>query len=149
MLNYGNAYKLADQAGINRLTNLYRSKISVFGGTGAAIAGAATSALLGVSPGNTSIPGSDLLLQAYYGGTDTYGGQVSIIPRTTFSTNKAKSFGGQGATRLARLLSGGEGQSVITFDQDVLGTLTTDSSPNTFIYGPRCCSQLTRTLDKL
>ena len=135
-LNYGNAYKVADQAGINRLTNLYRSKISVFGGTGAAIAGAATSVLLGVSPGNTSIPGSDLLLQAYYGGTDTYGGQVSIIPRTTFSTNKAKSFGGQGATRLARLLSGGEGQSVITFDQDVLGTLTTDSSPNTFIYGP-------------
>ena len=134
-LNYGNAYKVADQAGINRLTNLYRSKISVFGGTGASIAGAATSVLLGVSPGNTSIPGSDLLLQAYYGGTDTYGGQVSIIPRTTFSTNKAKSFGGQGTTRLARLLSGGEGQSVITFDQDVLGTLTTDSSPNTFIYG--------------
>ena len=153
-LNYGNAYKVADQAGINRLTNLYRSKISVFGSTGAAIAGAATSALLGVSPGNTSIPGSDLLLQAYYGGTDTYGGQVSIIPRTTFSTNKAKSFGGQGATRLARLLSGGEGQSVITFDQDVLGNLSLNNtsnltplqildrnissilSPTTFIYGP-------------
>jgi hypothetical protein len=153
-LNYGNAYKVADQAGINRLTNLYRSKISVFGGTGAAIAGAATSVLLGVSPGNTSIPGSDLLLQAYYGGTDTYGGQVSIIPRTTFSTNKAKSFGGQGATRLARLLSGGEGQSVITFDQDVLGNLSLNNtsnltplqildqnissilSPTTFIYGP-------------
>lgn len=136
-LNYGNAYKVADQAGINRLTNLYRSKISVFGSTGAAIAGAATSVLLGVSPGNTSIPGSDLLLQAYYGGTDTYGGQVSIIPRTTFSTNKAKSFGGKGATRLARLLSGGEGQKVITFDQDVLGNLTTDNSEtSTFIYGP-------------
>jgi len=136
-LNYGNAYKVADQAGINRLTNLYRSKISVFGGTGAAIAGAATSVLLGVSPGNTSIPGSDLLLQAYYGGTDTYGGQVSIIPRTTFSTNKAKSFGGQGATRLARLLNGGTGQNVITFDQDVLGNLTTDNSETiTFIYGP-------------
>ena len=135
-LNYGNAYKVADQAGINRLTNLYRSKISVFGGTGAAIAGAATSVLLGVSPGNTSIPGSDLLLQAYYGGTDTYGGQVSIIPRTTFSTNKAKSFGGRGTTRLARLLSGGEGQKVITFDQDVLGTLTTDNfESSTFIYG--------------
>jgi hypothetical protein len=135
--NYGNAYKVADQAGINRLTNLYRSKISVFGGTGAAIAGAATSVLLGVSPGNTSIPGSDLLLQAYYGGTDTYGGQVSIIPRTTFSTNKAKSFGGQGATRLARLLNGGTGQNVITFDQDVLGNLTTDNSETiTFIYGP-------------
>jgi len=135
-LNYGNAYKVADQAGINRLTNLYRSKISVFGGTGAAIAGAATSVLLGVSPGNTSIPGSDLLLQAYYGGTDTYGGQVSIIPRTTFSTNKAKSFGGQGTTRLARLLSGGEGQKIITFDQDVLGNLTTDNfETSTFIYG--------------
>ena len=26
--NYGNAYKLADQAGVNRLTNLYRTKIS-------------------------------------------------------------------------------------------------------------------------
>jgi hypothetical protein len=153
-LNYGNAYKVADQAGINRLTNLYRSKISVFGGTGAAIAGAATSVLLGVSPGNTSIPGSDLLLQAYYGGTDTYGGQVSIIPRTTFSTNKAKSFGGRGTTRLARLLSGGEGQKVITFDQDVLGNLSLNNtsnltplqildrnissilSPTTFIYGP-------------
>ena len=136
-LNYGNAYKVADQAGINRLTNLYRSKISVFGGTGAAIAGAATSVLLGVSPGNTSIPGSDLLLQTYYGGTDTYGGQVSIIPRTTFSTNKAKSFGGQGTTRLARLLNGGTGQNVITFDQDILGNLTTDNSAtSTFIYGP-------------
>ena len=135
-LNYGNAYKVADQAGVNRLTNLYRSKVSVFGSTGAAIAGAATSILLGVSPGNTSIPGSDLLLQAYYGGTDTYGGQVSIIPRTTFSTNKAKSFSGQGTTRLARLLSGDDGQKVITFDQDVLGILTTNSGPNTFIYGP-------------
>ena len=145
-LNYGNAYKVADQAGINRLTNLYRSKISVFGGTGAAIAGAATSVLLGVSPGNTSIPGSDLLLQAYYGGTDTYGGQVSIIPRTTFSTNKAKSFGGQGTTRLARLLSRGEGQKIITFDQDVLGNLSLNNTsnltslqilyPTTFIYGP-------------
>jgi hypothetical protein len=153
-LNYGNAYKVADQAGINRLTNLYRSKVSVFGSTGAAIAGAATSVLLGVSPGNTSIPGSDLLLQAYYGGTDTYGGQVSIIPRTTFSTNKAKSFGGQGTTRLARLLSGGTGQNVITFDQDVLGNLSLNNtsnltplqildrnissilSPTTFIYGP-------------
>jgi len=135
-LNYGNAYKVADQAGINRLTNLYRSKISVFGSTGAAIVGAATSVLLGVSPGNTSIPGSDLLLQAYYGGTDTYGGQVSIIPRTTFSTNKAKSFGGRGTTRLARLLSGGTGQNVITFDQDVLGNLTTDNfETSTFIYG--------------
>ena len=129
-LNYGNAYKVADQAGINRLTNLYRSKISVFGGTGAAIAGAATSVLLGVSPGNTSIPGSDLLLQAYYGGTDTYGGQVSIIPRTTFSTNKAKSFGGQGTTRLARLLSRGEGQKIITFDQDVLGNLSLNNTSN-------------------
>ena len=135
-LNYGNAYKVADQAGINRLTNLYRSKVSVFGSTGAAIAGAATSVLLGVSPGNTSIPGSDLLLQAYYGGTDTYGGQVSIIPRTTFSTNKAKSFSGQGTTRLARLLSGDTGQKIITFDQDILGILTTNSGPNTFIYGP-------------
>jgi hypothetical protein len=135
-LNYGNAYKVADQAGVNRLTNLYRSKVSVFGSTGAAIAGAATSVLLGVSPGNTSIPGSDLLLQAYYGGTDTYGGQVSIIPRTTFSTNKAKSFSGQGTTRLARLLSGDTGQKIITFDQDVLGILTTNSGPNTFIYGP-------------
>ena len=134
-LNYGNAYKVADQAGINRLTNLYRSKISVFGGTGAAIAGAATSVLLGVSPGNTSIPGSDLLLQAYYGGTDTYGGQVSIIPRTTFSTNKAKSFSGQGTTRLARLLSGDTGQKIITFDQDVLGTITINSSGGTFLYG--------------
>jgi hypothetical protein len=135
-LNYGNAYKVADQAGVNRLTNLYRSKVSVFGSTGAAIAGAATSVLLGVSPGNTSIPGSDLLLQAYYGGTDTYGGQVSIIPRTTFSTNKAKSFSGQGTTRLARLLSGDTGQKIITFDQDILGILTTNSGPNTFIYGP-------------
>jgi hypothetical protein len=135
-LNYGNAYKVADQAGINRLTNLYRSKVSVFGSTGAAIAGAATSVLLGVSPGNTSIPGSDLLLQAYYGGTDTYGGQVSIIPRTTFSTNKVKSFSGQGTTRLARLLSGDTGQKIITFDQDILGILTTNSGPNTFIYGP-------------
>jgi hypothetical protein len=153
-LNYGNAYKVADQAGINRLTNLYRSKISVFSSTGASITGAATSVLLGVSPGNTSIPGSDLLLQAYYGGTDTYGGQVSIIPRTTFSTNKAKSFSGKGATRLARLLNGGEGQNVITFDQDVLGNLSLNNtsnltplqildrnissilSPTTFIYGP-------------
>lgn len=135
--NYGNAYKLADQAGINRLTNLYRSKISVFGNTGESIAGAATSVLLGVSPGNTSIPGSDLLLQAYYGGTDTYGGQVSIIPRTTFSTNKAKSFSGQGTTLLARLLSGDAGQNVITFDQDVLGILSLNNSDTgTFIYGP-------------
>jgi hypothetical protein len=135
--NYGNAYKVADQAGVNRLTNLYRSKISVFGSTGAAVLGAANSVLLGVAPGNTSIPGSDLLLQTYYGGTDTYGGQVSIIPRTTFSTNKAKSFSGQGATRLARLLNGGTGQNVITFDQDVLGNLTTDNSETiTFIYGP-------------
>jgi hypothetical protein len=139
--NYGNAYKLADQAGVNRLTNLYRSKISVFGSTGAAVLGAANSVLLGVAPGNTSIPGSDLLLQTYYGGTDTYGGQVSIIPRTTFSTNKAKSYGGTG-------------QNVITFDQDVLGNLSLNNtsnltpeqildrnissilSPTTFIYGP-------------
>jgi len=135
--NYGNAYKLADQEGLNRLTNLYRSKVSVFGSTEAAIKGAAASVLLGVSPGNTSIPGSDLLLQAYYGGTDNYGTPVSIIPRTTFSTNKAKSFSGQGTTRLARLLSGGDGQNIITFDQDVLGTLSLNSSDTgTFIYGP-------------
>jgi hypothetical protein len=155
--NYGNAYKLADQAGVNRLTNLYRSKISVFGGEGAAILGAANSVLLGVAPGNTSIPGTDLFLQAYYGGTDTYGGQVSIIPRTTFSTNKAKSFNGQGTTRIARLINnalGNEGQSVITFDQDILGILSLNNtsnltslqilsqnissilSPTTFIYGP-------------
>ena len=152
--NYANAYKVADQAGINRLTNLYRSKVSVFGSEGAAIAGAATSTLLGVTPGNTNIPGTDLFLQTYYGGTDTYGGQVSVIPRTTFSTNKAKSFSGQGATRLARLLNGGEGQNVITFDQDVLGNLSLNNtsdltplqildqnissilSPTTFIYGP-------------
>jgi len=152
--NYGNAYRVADQAGVNRLTNLYRSKVSVFGSEGAAIAGAATSVLLGVSPGNTSIPGSDLLLQAYYGGTDTYGGQVSIIPRTTFSTNKAKSFSGQGTTRLARLFNGGNGQNIITFDQDILGILSLNNtsdltplqildqnirnilSPTTSIYGP-------------
>ena len=132
--NYANAYKLADQAGINRLTNLYRSKISVFGNTGEAIAGAATSVLLGVAPGNTSIPGTDLFLQSYYGGTDTYGGQVSVIPRTTFSTNKAKSFSGQGNTRLARLLNGDNGQNVITFDQDILGTITPNSSGGTFLY---------------
>ena len=35
-----------------------------------------------------------------------------------FSTNKAKSFGGRGTTRLARLLNGDKGQNVITFDQD-------------------------------
>jgi len=135
--NYANAYKLADQAGINRLTNLYRSKISVFGNTGESIAGAATSVLLGVAPGNTSIPGTDLFLQSYYGGTDTYGGQVSVIPRTTFSTNKAKSFGGQGTTRLARLLNGDKGQNVITFDQDILGILSLNNSDTgTFIYGP-------------
>ncbi len=152
--NYGNAYRVADQAGVNRLTNLYRSKVSVFGSEGAVIAGAATSVLLGVSPGNTSIPGSDLLLQAYYGGTDTYGGQVSIIPRTTFSTNKAKSFRGQGTTRLARLFNGGNGQNIITFDQDILGILSLNNtsdltplqildqnirnilSPTTSIYGP-------------
>lgn len=134
-LNYGNAYKLADQAGLNRLTNLYRSKVSVFGSTGAAIAGAAASVILGVSPGNTNIPGSDLLLQAYYGGTDNYGTPVSIIPRTTFSTNKAKSFSGEGNTILARLFNRDNGQSIITFDQDVLGTLTTDNAPETtFIY---------------
>jgi hypothetical protein len=133
--NYGNAYKLADQAGINRLTNLYRSKISVFGSTGAAVLGAANSTLLGVAPGNTSIPGTDLFLQAYYGGTDTYGGQVSIIPRTTFSTNKAKSFNGQGNTLLARLFTRDNGQGVITFDQNVLGILTKDNSEtSTFIY---------------
>lgn len=153
-LNYGNAYKVADQAGVNRLTNLYRSKVSVFGSEGAAIAGAATSTLLGVTPGNTSIPGTDLFLQTYYGGTDTYGGQVSVIPRTTFSTNKAKSFNGQGTTRLARLLNGGDGQKIITFDQDILGILSLNDtsnltpeqildqnirsilSPTTFIYGP-------------
>jgi hypothetical protein len=133
--NYANAYKLADQAGLNRLTNLYRSKVSVFGNTGAAIAGAAASTLLGVAPGNTSIPGTDLFLQAYYGGTDTYGGQVSVIPRTTFSTNKAKSFSGQGNTLLARLLNGDNGQNVITFDQNVLGTISTNSSGGTFLYG--------------
>jgi hypothetical protein len=134
--NYGNAYKLADQAGVNRLTNLYRSKISVFGNEGASILGAADSVLLGVAPGNTSIPGTDLFLQAYYGGTDTYGGQVSVIPRTTFSTNKAKSFNGQGNTLLARLFTRSTGQGVITFDQDILGTLTTDNSEtSTFIYG--------------
>jgi hypothetical protein len=135
--NYANAYKLADQAGLNRLTNLYRSKVSVFGSTGAAIAGAAASTLLGVAPGNTSIPGTDLFLQSYYGGTDTYGGQVSVIPRTTFSTNKAKSFSGQGNTLLARLLNGDTGQNVITFDQNILGTLSLNSSDTgTFIYGP-------------
>ena len=134
--NYGNAYKLADQAGVNRLTNLYRSKISVFGNEGAAILGAANSVLLGVAPGNTSIPGTDLFLQAYYGGTDTYGGQVSVIPRTTFSTNKAKSFNGQGNTILTRLFKGDTGQGVITFDQDILGTLVLNSSDSTFIYGP-------------
>ena len=135
--NYANAYKLADQAGINRLTNLYRSKISVFGSERAAIAGAATSTLLGVTPGNTSIPGTDLFLQTYYGGTDTYGNQVSVIPRTTFSTNKAKSFSREGNTTLTRPLNGDNGQSIITFDQDVLGTLTTDNAPETtFIYGP-------------
>lgn len=136
--NYGNAYKLADQAGVNRLTNLYRSKISVFGSEGAAILGAANSVLLGVAPGNTNIPGTDLFLQAYYGGTDTYGGQVSVIPRTTFSTNKAKSFSGLGTTRIARLINnalGNEGQSVITFDQDILGTLVLNSGDSTFIYG--------------
>jgi hypothetical protein len=136
--NYGNAYKLADQAGVNRLTNLYRSKVSVFGSTGAAVLGAANSVLLGVAPGNTSIPGTDLFLQAYYGGTDNYGTPVSIIPRTTFSTNKAKSFGGLGTTRIARLISsalGREGQDIITFDQNILGTLSTTSSPLTFIYG--------------
>jgi hypothetical protein len=88
-----------------------------------------------VSPGNTSIPGTDLFLQAYYGGTDTYGGQVSVIPRTTFSTNKAKSFSGQGNTLLARLLNGDNGQNVITFDQNVLGTISTNSSGGTFLYG--------------
>jgi hypothetical protein len=155
--NYGNAYKLADQAGVNRLTNLYRSKISVFGGEGAAILGAANSVLLGVAPGNTNIPGTDLFLQAYYGGTDNYGTPVSVIPRTTFSTNKAKSFSGLGTTRIARLINnalGNEGQSVITFDQDILGTLSLNNtsnltplqildrnissilSPTTFIYGP-------------
>jgi hypothetical protein len=134
--NYGNAYKAADQAGINRLTNLYRSKISVFGSTGAAVLGAANSVLLGVAPGNTSIPGTDLFLQSYYGGTDTYGGQVSVIPRTTFSTNKAKSFSGTGNTLLARLFTRNNGQGIITFDQNVLGTLTTDNSEtSTFIYG--------------
>jgi hypothetical protein len=134
--NYGNAYKAADQVGINRLTNLYRSKISVFGNTGAAILGAANSVLLGVAPGNTSIPGTDLFLQSYYGGTDTYGGQVSVIPRTTFSTNKAKSFSGTGNTLLARLFTRNNGQGIITFDQNVLGTLTTDNSEtSTFIYG--------------
>jgi hypothetical protein len=133
--NYGNAYKAADQAGINRLTNLYRSKISVFGSTGAAVLGAANSVLLGVAPGNTSIPGTDLFLQSYYGGTDTYGGQVSVIPRTTFSTNKAKSFSGTGNTLLARLFTRNNGQGIITFDQNVLGTLTTDNSEtSTFIY---------------
>lgn len=134
--NYGNAYKAADQAGINRLTNLYRSKISVFGSTGAAVLGAANSVLLGVAPGNTSIPGTDLFLQSYYGGTDTYGGQVSVIPRTTFSTNKAKSFSGTGNTLLARLFTRNNGQGIITFDQNVLGTLTTgNSETSTFIYG--------------
>ena len=134
--NYGNAYKAADQVGINRLTNLYRSKISVFGSTGAAVLGAANSVLLGVAPGNTSIPGTDLFLQSYYGGTDTYGGQVSVIPRTTFSTNKAKSFSGTGNTLLARLFTRNNGQGIITFDQNVLGTLTTDNSEtSTFIYG--------------
>jgi len=134
--NYGNAYKLADQAGVNRLTNLYRSKISVFGSEGAAILGAANSVLLGVAPGNTNIPGTDLFLQSYYGGTDTYGGQVSVIPRTTFSTNKAKSFNGQGNTILTRLFKGDTGQGVITFDQDILGTLVLNNSDSTFIYGP-------------
>ena len=140
-LNYGNAYKLADQAGINRLTNLYRTKISTSQNLIGQAAQIANSVLLGVTP--DIAPGSDLFLQTYYGGTDTYGGQVSVIPRTTFSTNKLRSFDGS-------LFN--NNQNIITFDQNFLGNLTIGSTstgvtqganlflpsllkPETFIYG--------------
>jgi hypothetical protein len=139
--NYGNSYKLADQAGINRLTNLYRTKISTSQNLIGQAAQIANSILLGVTPDIT--PGSDLFLQTYYGGTDTYGGQVSVIPRTTFSTNKLRSFDGS-------LFN--NNQNIITFDQNFLGNLTIGSTstgvtqganlflpsllkPETFIYG--------------
>jgi hypothetical protein len=139
--NYGNAYKLADQAGINRLTNLYRTKISTSQNLIGQAAQIANSVLLGVTP--DIAPGSDLFLQTYYGGTDTYGGQVSVIPRTTFSTNKLRSFDGS-------LFN--NNQNIITFDQNFLGNLTIGSTstgvtqganlflpsllkPETFIYG--------------
>ena len=137
-LNYGNAYKLADQAGINRLTNLYRTKVSTSQNLIGQAAQIANSILLGVTP--DIAPGSDLFLQTYYGGTDTYGGQVSVIPRTTFSTNKLRSF------------DNNSNQNIITFDQNFLGNLTIGSTstgvtqganlflpsllkPETFIYG--------------
>jgi len=139
--NYGNAYKLADQAGVNRLTNLYRTKISTSQNLIGQAAQVANSILLGVTP--DIAPGSDLFLQTYYGGTDTYGGQVSVIPRTTFSTNKLRSFDGS-------LFN--NNQNIITFDQNFLGNLTIGSTstgvtqganlflpsllkPETFIYG--------------
>jgi hypothetical protein len=139
--NYGNAYKLADQAGINRLTNLYRTKISTSQNLIGQAAQIANSVLLGVTP--DIAPGSDLFLQTYYGGTDTYGGQVSVIPRTTFSTNKLRSFDGS-------LFN--NNQNIITFDQNFLGNLTIGNTssgqtqganlflpsllkPETFIYG--------------
>jgi len=138
--NYGNAYKLADQAGINRLTNLYRTKVSTSQNLIGQAAQVANSVLLGVTP--DTFPGSDLFLQTYYGGTDTYGGQVSVIPRTTFSTNKLRSFDGS-------LFN--NNQNIITFDQNFLGNLTIGSTstgvtqganlflpsllkPETFIY---------------
>jgi hypothetical protein len=139
-LNYGNAYKLADQAGINRLTNLYRTKVSTSQNLIGQAAQIANSVLLGVTP--DIFPGSDLFLQTYYGGTDNYGTPVSIIPRTTFSTNKLRSFDGS-------LFN--NNQNIITFDQNFLGNLTVGSTstgvtqganlflpsllkPETFIY---------------
>jgi hypothetical protein len=138
--NYGNAYKLADQAGINRLTNLYRTKVSTSQNLIGQAAQVANSVLLGVTP--DTFPGSDLFLQTYYGGTDNYGTPVSVIPRTTFSTNKLRSFDGS-------LFN--NNQNIITFDQNFLGNLTVGSTstgvtqganlflpsllkPETFIY---------------
>jgi hypothetical protein len=137
-LNYGNSYKLADQAGINRLTNLYRTKVSTSQNLIGQVAQVANSVLLGVTP--DIFPGSDLFLQTYYGGTDNYGTPVSIIPRTTFSTNKLRSF------------DNNSNQNIITFDQNFLGNLTIGNTssgqtqganlflpsllkPETFIYG--------------
>jgi len=125
-LNYTNAYKAADRIKMNRMINLYKTKVSTYVNGKDQAYQIANSAILGVAP--EIVPGSDLLLQTYYGGTDNYGGQVSIIPRHVFSTNKKRSFG----------------DGVLTYDQNILGKVTYESDAGKLgkIYGPNSIAQL-------
>lgn len=125
-LNYANAYKVADKIKMNRMINLYKTKVSTYVNGKDQAYQIANSAILGVTP--AIAPGSDLLLQTYYGGTDNYGGQVSIIPRHVFSTNKKRSFE----------------EGILTYDQKILGKVTYESDAGKLgkIYGPNSIAQL-------